>query len=187
MGHHPSLRHAAAALLLGAAFLYTENVLHWSHKGGLAKGVSVLDIQLCWTRETGLSTLQALGPAGVQAYMQTEQTTDLIFPIVYASLLSVLMDASTPTNPGLFRRAAILLPALAATADFVENTAILSLCREYVGLDVRAPDALVFVGGSVATPLKWGTAAASILVIAVSTLVVACERAGSRTSRSHAD
>lgn len=159
-----STRHVAAAILLGAAFVFIEYLLMTSVVG--TSGVPILDLQLAgWTMDTGMATLRALGPEGVQSYMQIEGTTDLLFPVIYASLFSVLIDATTPVGAGVVHRTAIILPALAATADFFENSAIIALCRHFISSS-SISELHIFIAGRVATPCKW-----TLIFFAVATIV----------------
>ena len=172
-----SSRHAAAGLLLGAAFVYIEVLLAWTDVS--ASGATILDLELTWDTTTARDTMGALGRDGVREYMRIEGSLDLVFPVVYAALLMVLIDATTPwrgapAGAGPLLRAAIVLPAVAAAADFVENTAIIALCREHLGVDTSVSAAHVFVGGRIATPLKWVAVAASCVVVAAG--AVRCAR-----------
>lgn len=158
-----SFRHAAAGILFGAAFVYVETLHAWS--GVSASGATILDLTFTWSPSTASETLRVLGPSGAREYMQIAQSTDIVCPLVYACLFAVGIDAVTPGDAGPVLRSFILLPAISAAADFVENLAIVALCRQFLGVDASAPAALVFVGGRIATPLKWSAIAASLAVI----------------------
>ena len=185
-----SFRHTAAGLILGAAFVYIEFVLATA-SASWPSSARILDLQpLGWSIADGTETLQLLGSQGVQSYMNIEQSTDLVFPVVYASLLCVLVDATTPTNAGALRRAAILIPAIATVADYFENMSIVSLCGHYISGDNQASPALetlVFLGGRVATPLKWFAVAVSIVYIAASVVSSLCCRTRVAPPPSHRD
>lgn len=167
--------HVAAWLLFGAAFIYLEVLLAWSSVS--ESGVAILDLQPYWTVEIAKRTLGELGQSRVKDYMQIEQSLDLVFPIIYACLFAVSIDATAPHGASRFRRFALVLPSIAAAADFFENTAIIALCRQHLGGDVAMPTH-VFVAGHIATPLKWCSIVASVLVIVVSVIRGCCKRTG---------
>ncbi|MBK9272338.1 MAG: hypothetical protein IPM48_12155 [Saprospiraceae bacterium] len=96
---------------------------------GLAgKEVGVIDLTFGYSPQRALDMVAAYGDEGRAFYARTEYTADLVYPLVYAFLFSIVFVL-------LYRNSAqpwmILLPFLTLLLDYSENVFIVSLLTNY--------------------------------------------------------
>jgi hypothetical protein len=124
-------------------------------RGWLLEPATIPDV--AWrgyTPEDVGTFLSRLRPAARQLYAWTELTLDVVFPLIYAALLSRLIARTTPPGIG---RYALWLPFVAAGADYVENGLLACMTWNSCALD-SARFASIFTRG------KWLVIALSLLI-----------------------
>ena len=120
-----------------------------------------------------ITCVEAMGPNGIEAY-QPIALFDLSYPFVYATFLSFLLallsgvrdSGEAPTIGGR-----MMLPWLAAVADWVENVSVLRYLDELsyaVFMDsTPEPSDLLLTTWSVGHNLKWGLLGLVIVLLLV--------------------
>jgi hypothetical protein len=95
------------------------------------KEIGVIDLTLGFNPQKTLQMVADYGDEARAYYAQTEVTTDVIYPIVYALLFGVILTL-------LYRNKAYkpfswinLLPFVALIFDYLENICIVSLLQNY--------------------------------------------------------
>ena len=183
----PAVSHAAAApvatidpylrgaltLLVAAGTGYTRLLLVYSPNTAActAANVAPLDRQLWWTAAGANEALNSMGQAGAATYLDMHSTLDAAFPMLYASLLAMLVFVPGGSHASPLRRAAVLLPVLAACFDMCENAGIDAFVREKARAGASLPfldpatDAGVLIAGCVCTPLKWVGIVAAVGIV----------------------
>lgn len=158
---------------LGITFLlYVTWVLPWAEAELklFSRGTGLLDLLFIYTPDQVYTTLKDYGVQGRQFYIMVELTADVVYPLLYALLLSGLIIFIYNRIP--LRRATIrrlfLLPLLAMLADFAENTCLVSMLMNYP----YRQDGLAMAAAAF-TSLKWLFFLASILITLYGTLALA--------------
>jgi hypothetical protein len=95
------------------------------------KKIGVIDLTVGFNPQKTLQMVANYGDEARAYYAQTEMTTDVIYPIVYAFLLGIILTL-------LYRNKAYkpfpwinLLPFIALIFDYLENICIVSLLNNY--------------------------------------------------------
>jgi hypothetical protein len=95
------------------------------------KKIGVIDLTIGFNPQKTLQMVADYGDEARAYYAQTEMTTDVIYPIVYALLFGVILSL-------LYRDKAYkpfhwvnLLPFIALIFDYLENICIVSLLQNY--------------------------------------------------------
>jgi hypothetical protein len=123
-----------------------------------------LDLYLSYSPDQVYAYLTGLGPNGRIAYARMELTTDLVFPLVYSSALTVAMVmAGRCVLPDGRFRSLCLFPLLIVIADWSENLCLAMVIHAFP----HRFDRIVTVA-SLFTSLKW-----TFIILAVMTLLVA--------------
>ena len=122
----------------------------------LSGGVETLDVTLGYLPKTALQAVEAYTSAGRTWYLITQWTADLLFPIAYTLLFSLLLAslyrrAFSPDSPFQGLRWA---PIGMMGFDYLENITISLLLVSFP----QSPMALAVVA-SIASLLKWVLAA----------------------------
>ncbi len=120
-----------------------------------------------WPSEAAGILKQFKDAKKLDAYQEQESTIDLVFPIVYSLLLAVgIVAAGRSTSlPHLL----ILAPYLACLSDYLENTTYIAMIKAYRLTD-NVPYSLAVLG-SVASRLKWGFSAISVIILIVTVIM----------------
>ncbi len=122
-----------------------------------------LDAHLSYTPQQAYQALEAYGPSGRAQYSRAILLLDIIFPVIYTLLLSLLIARGLvhafPASPRIQLLA--LLPFAAVLFDWLENASILVLLASFP----RRLDGLAAAAG-VFTSLKWIILALSVLLAA---------------------
>lgn len=122
-----------------------------------------LDAHLSYTPQQAYQALEAYEPAGRMQYARTILLLDIVFPVVYALLLSLLaargLVHAFPASPRI--QSLALLPFAAMLCDWLENGCILVLLARFP----QRLDGLAAAAGGF-TLLKWIVLGLSVLLAA---------------------
>ena len=129
--------------------------------------MQTLDIQLGYLPGEAITQISQYGEPARKFYILIECTADLVYPLVYAALFSlvlalILKAGLTQSQP--YRQLA-LLPVLMMAADYIENFTIVSMLAFYPAASIPA---IAWIA-SVASFLKWLWAGFSILALLIGT------------------
>ena len=129
--------------LLVIVMLLCSQGFTW-RSGALGYEIRTLDVRGWYTPEDVQQLMAELGESGRQLYAITEVTLDLVFPLAYGTLFSILILRLYNS-----RRAYLLLfPLGAMTADLLENLTAAILALTYSGE---------------ASPLAWFAAVCTVI------------------------
>ncbi len=120
------------------------------------QNVKLLDLQFAYTPQKAYQLIENYGEAIRKSYIIGELTIDLIYPIVYSSLLSFIIFY-------IYKRQRIaLFPFLILITDYLENFGIVTLLYKY-------PQKLIIVAWitSFFSSLKWILILSSVLIIII--------------------
>lgn len=95
------------------------------------KKIAIIDITIGFNPQKTLQSVADYGDEARAYYAQTEMTTDVIYPIVYAFLFNVILSLlyqNKAYKPFLLVN---LLPFLTLIFDYSENFCIVSLLQNY--------------------------------------------------------
>jgi hypothetical protein len=102
------------------------------------KKIGVIDLTVGFNPQKTLQMVADYGDEAREYYAQTEMTTDVIYPIVYAFLFGVILTL-------LYRNKVYkpfswinLLPFVALIFDYLENICIVSLLQNYPSQSLNA-------------------------------------------------
>ncbi len=142
--------------LLFIAFLFCSQAFAWRQQE-LGPQNQVLDVRFWYAPSEVKELMDNLGVEGRELYARTQVTLDLAFPLIYGSILAILVVRLY--RPQSARRL-ILFPLLSATADVLENLTAAYLAWSFKGAE---------------TSLAWfcaGCTAAKSLLLVGSLIVV---------------
>ena len=105
--------------------------------------------------------LGALSDEGRDFYLGVQQRVDMVFPVLFALVMGIAIFWLYAEKSRAMRVALLLLPALGALADYVENARVAALLRS------ESPAAAMIAAASQATVLKFIFIAASLGLILV--------------------
>ena len=150
-------------ILLGLFLLFTLIIfpLLTARLTSLSGGFSLLDNEFSYTPEKAYQMISAYGAEGRPLYLITTLTADLVYPLIYALLLSLGMiyffhQTFSQDSPV---QGAFYLPIAAMVADYLENICLVILLVSFPHwVEGLAQAANIFTG------LKWGLLLASILM-----------------------
>jgi hypothetical protein len=117
-----------AVALLFLAFLACTQAFQWRQKA-LGHDHELLDVRRWYTPGEAQKLLDDLGPAGRRTYAVTQLTLDVVFPLVYGALVAALTVRLYPPGCAWL----LLAPALAVTADLLENVTTAYLAWTFAG------------------------------------------------------
>ncbi|MBW6479140.1 MAG: hypothetical protein K0B37_06895 [Bacteroidales bacterium] len=150
-------------LLLLAVFLSFNAFIfpYFSKLYGLQDHV-LLDLQFGFTPEFAHAVLAGYGDYGRQGIMVFTGIVDNVYPLVYGSLLALLisrfkMKANAGKNPIQIIN---LIPFIAVLFDFLENTGILIMIQNYPGQSIPVAWLTSFAG-----MFKWFFVGCSVLIL----------------------
>jgi len=124
----------------------------------------MLDLLFGYSMERACLILEGIGEEGRSAYLFTTSAADMLYPLVYALLLSLIiawMLKKLMLEQGVMSYL-IFLPFLIMVFDFIENSAIIIMLVSFPYLSERA-----VLMGSYAGMAKWVSTGIVLLVIAV--------------------
>lgn len=145
----------------------------------VASGLSTLDVTFAYTGPQALDRVDALGAAGRIQYLLIEWTADLLYPLAYTFLFSVLIGLSLrilKTGPAWQRW--VYWPLIGMLVDYGENISVSLLMGAYPA----RPLALAW-GAAAFSLLKWVTF--SITLLLTIGLLIACLVQFVRTVRNN--
>jgi len=125
----------------------------------------MLDLLFGYSMQKACFILEGIGEEGRSAYLFTTSAADMIYPLVYALLLSLIiawMLKKLMTDQGVMSYL-IFIPFLIMVFDFIENSAIIIMLVSFPSLSERA----VF-SGSYAGMAKWVSTGIVIFIIVIS-------------------
>lgn len=123
---------------------------------------------------------EAWGRDGRAAYVQARVTFDVVWPMVYGTLLLTTLAWvwARGTSPGSRWRGVALLPVVAVTLDYAENICTATVMARYPArTPVLAELAPLFTAG------KWLTLSASFMLLAIGVVLALRARWRARRSR----
>ena len=136
-------------------------------------GVGPIDLQFFYTPEKVYSMIAAYGETGRESYRIFELTGDIIYPIVYTLLFSLLItwlfERGFPTESKM--QLLNVVPFGAWTFDLLENLGIVGMISVYPS----TPSTLAWVT-AIFTMIKWLFAGASILLLFIGIVAVMVKR-----------
>ena len=121
-----------------------------------------LDLQFSYGSARVNDHLAALGAEGRRAYSSMLMTSDMVFPLVYATALSIALMLVLCRGLAAGGNSLCLFPYLIVMADWGENLCLAAAVRGFPG----QADALARYA-SACTSLKWVLLAATLLVLLV--------------------
>lgn len=150
-------------ILLGLFLLFSLVIfpLITARLTSISGGTGLVDTEFSYTPERAFQMMNAYGTEGRPWYILTALTVDLIYPLVYALLLSLAMiyffrKSFAPDSP---LQGAFYIPIAAMIADYLENICLVILLASFPQWqEGLAQAANIFTG------LKWGLLLASLLV-----------------------
>jgi hypothetical protein len=162
---HASVRNIILAIMVIIPF----NALIFPLMSGrfreLANGMQTLDVQLGYLPGEAIAQISQYGEAARKFYILIELTADLFYPVVYATLFSLVIALVLKAGKGqsLPYHQLALLPVLMMAADYVENFSIVLMLTFFPTLSTPA----VAWVASVASFLKWLWGGFSILALLI--------------------
>ncbi len=128
----------------------------------LSGGVNLIDNEFSYTPEKVFQMVTSYGPEGRPLYITITLTADLVYPIIYGSLLVLAMMyffRSSLAHDSIFQ-GWVYLPLAAVAADYLENVCLVILLATFPNwIEGLAQAANIFTG------LKWGLLLISILLV----------------------
>lgn len=132
-------------------------------------GTGPIDLQFFYTPEKAYAMIASYGDAGRAAYRTVELTVDIIYPIVYTLFFSLfitwLFQRGLAPHSKLHRLNVV--PFGAWLFDLLENVCIVTMLSLYPS----TPTILAYLA-VIFTMIKWGFAAASLLLLLVGLVMV---------------
>jgi hypothetical protein len=96
-------------------------------------GGEILDMKLFYNYQQAQSTIESYGPQGIKFYTYI-QLVDLLFPLAYSLMFSLLLSRLiTIVEISGKIKMVILIPFIAALADYFENLGIFIMLRQHPG------------------------------------------------------
>lgn len=131
---------------------------------GDAGGPGPIDLQFFYTPAKAYEMVASYGEYGRAFYRNTELTVDIIYPIVYTLLLSLLITwlFQRGLRPGGRAQRLNLVPFGAWLFDLLENIGIVSMLAVY-----PSTPAVLAWATAICTMNKWLFAGASLVLIAI--------------------
>lgn len=122
----------------------------------------ILDLNFGFNPEFAFDVISGYGERGRQGIMVFTGIVDMIYPLVYGSLLVLLISRfRRKVNPGSNTNQTInLLPFVAVLFDFMENTGILIMIQNYPGQNIPVAWLTSFAG-----MFKWIFLGISVLIL----------------------
>jgi hypothetical protein len=109
-------------ILCAQAFEYRRNVLGYENQA--------LDSRRWYSPSEARDFLKAIEKQGRRVYAATELTLDILFPIVYGALFSILLIRVYPPQSA---KNLVIVPLLTAAADVLENLTAAYLALQFNG------------------------------------------------------
>ena len=133
------------------------------------KSTPIIDVMFAYTPAQVYELVPAYGEQGRQLYAVTELTVDLAYPILYNSLLSLLMAIifRSAFSSGSQWQKLPLLPLASWLADYVENVGITIMLVSYP----QELDALAWITSLFST-VKWTVGGACVILIVIGLAVL---------------
>jgi hypothetical protein len=133
------------------------------------KSTPIIDVMFAYTPAQVYELVPAYGEQGRQLYALTELTADLVYPIIYNSLLSLLMAIifRGAFSSGSKLHKLPLLPLASWLADYLENVGITTILSSYP----QELDAVAWVTSFFST-VKWTVCGASAAMIVIGLVVL---------------
>jgi len=139
----------------------------------LSGGVAMIDMQPSYSPTQVFQMVASYGPEGRPLYILSTLTADLLFPLDYSLLLSLLIVATyrQAFPGGRLLRTLALIPFLTAGFDLLENAAIVTLLSTY-------PQQLTFIAqlASLFTTFKWAFVLISLVLVLIGFVGLAAAR-----------
>lgn len=146
---------------LALIFLFQVRNHHLEQLSG--KSRPTLDGKLYYSPDSAFAIIDSLGEKGRNFYALTELTLDLIFPIIYSLLLSLLIIYLFK-RPRKYKHYQLLgfIPFVGFFADILENASIVGMAYSY-------PDKNTLVAGAASTftCIKWISLMTSAVIIVI--------------------
>ena len=133
----------------------------------------MLDLLFGYSMQKALFILDAIGEEGRSAYLITTSAADMLYPLVYALLLSFIISwmlKKLMLEDGILTYL-VFLPFLIMIFDFLENSAIIMMLVSFPYLSERT----VFFG-SYAGMAKWVSTGIVLLVIALAWVTISIRK-----------
>ncbi len=148
------------ALLLFVPFpAYFLKTLEERMNALAGQAIGPIDLLVGYTPAKIQQMVAAYGPEGRAIYARGELTTDIIYPVIYSSLLCLILSLLFRNRPYAPFRFVNTLPLAILLLDLLENACIVYLLTDYPTTSVTVASLC-----SVITNLKW---AVSVVVIAL--------------------
>jgi len=119
--------------------------------------IHLLDTRFFYNPTKVQKLLEMLGESGRQKYAITELSLDLIFPLIYGSLLAVFLFR---LHSGDIGKSLIMLPLLTMSADWLENGT-----AAYLALSFDGKSSTLAWVGAIFTATKWVSGMLCLLLI----------------------
>ena len=135
--------------------------------------VRMIDSLYSYTPDQVYQMISAYGEQGRSLYILTTLTADLLYPLDYSLLLSLLIIATyrQAFPGGRMVRPMSLLPFITALFDLLENAGVVAMLASF-------PQQLTLIAqaSSIFTSLKWGFLVISIVLVLVGFIGLAAAR-----------
>ncbi|MCX7608697.1 MAG: hypothetical protein N2049_05710 [Anaerolineales bacterium] len=131
------------------------------------KSLSVLDRRFWYTPQQAYEAISQYSPEARQAAMLTHLSLDVMYPLIYGLLLSLLLLVVYRHAPVAQQSQLVLLPWRAVFADLFENTGLVVMFALY-----PARFSLLSWLTAIFTALKWLQLGLSLLVLLIGVLLL---------------
>ena len=129
----------------------------------LGSQVHLLDARFFYSPTEAQKLFEMLGSQGRQIYAITELSLDLIFPLIYGSLLAIFLIRMYSGETG---KNLIMLPLLVMSADLLENGT-----SAYLALSFDGNASTLAWAGSIFTTTKWVSFFACLVIVLIGGLI----------------
>ena len=167
---HATIRNIILAIMVIIPFNALIFPLMSGRFRDLAKGLKTLDVQLGYLPGEAISQISQYGEAARKFYILMELTADLFYPLIYATLfsliLALILKAGLTQSQPYYQLA--LLPVFMMAADYVENLTIVLMLAFFPALSIPA----VAWVAAVASFLKWLLGGFSLLALLIGTVIL---------------
>jgi hypothetical protein len=165
-------------MLFFSLFLFPRYQSQLSQAAG--QQVAPLDTRFAYSAQEVTSLFEVLGEDGRQTYRTVVGIIDMIFPLVYGGLFTLviawlLRKLTAPSSPWMF---VSLLPLTGVIFDYLENFTILRLLNQYPDI---SPDTVSW--GEQMTQLKHVTGLLSVVIALVLVVILTSRYVAKRTTK----
>ncbi len=160
MIHIKSKKTRLLALIVLSAIWLLFNFVVFPYFGMFYGGTKqpILDLRIFYSYQDVMLLFNELGASGRMMYLWQLAVADMVYPLVYASLLIILMQMVYVKQ----RQWMLFIPMTVALADIIENMQIIMMLYHFPAVGTLLP-----LTASVFTFAKWLLAVTVIIVLVI--------------------